>query len=87
MKEDDYRAACRYKEAIKLYEEKKLKIMELYKKVKESAHDDDVMALAEMIFDAVEDETGKKVLEDLISDRIVFYNKCIKGNQELFERI
>ena len=36
MTEDEYTMACRYKKAIKRYEDMKLKIRELYGNVKES---------------------------------------------------
>ena len=34
MRENDYQMACRYKEAIKRYEDMKMKMNELYDKVK-----------------------------------------------------
>ena len=87
MTENDYNMACRYKEAIKRYEEMKLKIRELYENVKESGHDDDVMALAEMIHDAVSDSTGKEVLSTMVYFCEDVYDKFIKSCEESFKAL
>ena len=78
MTDDKYIMACRYKKAIKRYEEMQLKIRELYEKVKESGHDEDVMALAEMIHESVSDDTGKEVLYTLVCYCEDLFDKYIK---------
>ena len=87
MTEDEYTMACRYKKAIKRYEDMKLKIRELYENVKESGHDDDVMALAEMIHDAVGDNTGKGVIFTLVCYCEDVFDKYIKSCEESFKEL
>lgn len=91
MKENDYNMACRYKEAIKRYEDMKLKINELYNKVRNptdlARKDVDAKDLAEMILGMTEDEVGKNLLSNLVSDRIAYYEKCIKSLQKEFDEL
>lgn len=91
MTEGLYTMACRYKEAIKHYEEMKLKINELYDKVKSptdpARRDSDAQYLAEMLLGMTEDEVGKKVLSDLVGTRIAYYEKCIMSCEKEFEAL
>ena len=87
MTDNEYTMACRYKESIKRYEEMKMKISELYKKVKDSGHDEDVMALAEMIHEAVGDDTGKGVLFTLVCYCEDEFDKKIKICEESFKEL
>ena len=83
--------ARRYMKAIKRYEEMKLKINELYNKVRNptdlARRDSDVKDLAEMILGMTEDEVGKNVLSDLVSDRIAYYEENIKLCQQDFDAL
>ena len=77
--------------AIKRYEEMKLKINELYNKVRNptdlARRDSDAKDLAEMILGMTEDEVGKNVLSDLVSDRIAYYEENIKLCQQDFDAL
>ena len=91
MRENDYQMACRCKDAIKRYEDMKLKINELYNKVKNptdlARRDSDVKDLAEMLLGMTEDEVGKHVLSDLVGTRIAYYEKCIMSCEKEFEAL
>ena len=91
MRENDYQMACRYKEAIKHYEEMKLKMNELYDKVKNptdpARRDSDAKDLAEMLLGMTEDEVGKNILSDLVGTRIAYYEKCIMSCEKEFEAL
>ena len=87
MTESDYQMAWRCKESIKRYEEMKLKINELYQKVKDGGDKSDAEQLAAMILEATADEAGMNVLSDLVYVCVKSYDERIKECEKMFEEV
>ena len=79
--------AWRCKESIKRYEEMKLKINELYQKVKDGGDKSDAEQLAAMILEATADEAGMNVLSDLVYVFVKSYDERIKECEKMFEEV
>ena len=83
--------ACRCMESIKRYEEMKMKINELYNKVKNptdsARRDSDAKDLAEMILGMTEDEAGRNVLSDLVRARVAYYEESIRYCEKEFQEL
>ena len=91
MKEHDYQMARRYMGTIKRYEDMKLKINELYNKVRDptdlARKDSDVKDLAEMILGMTEEDAGRNVLSDLVYARVAYYEENIKRCKQEFDAL